>query len=146
MRRWKKLWGYPGFEGDLGYTLNLVAANYGSNPVRTVRFVFDWAEDVADVITMAGGGDTTVVSLKSVMAPGEVSGTQSVGAFHTPAGCALAEAHLRSYGLRFIDIHGDEWIVRFGNDLGNASAHELTTPQRDFWQRFPKDTAQLATG
>lgn len=142
----EKLWGYPGFGPELGYTLNMVAANYGSNPVRTVRLVFDWADDVADVITMAGGGDTTVVSLTPVLAPGQVSGTQPVGAFHTPEGCALTDAHLRSYGLRFIDIHGDEWIVRFGNDLGNASAHELTTPQREFWRRFPHDTALFATG
>ncbi len=99
-----------------GYTLYMVISNHSANPIRAVRLVLDWASpDVS-----SDGGDARTPFFKEVMAPLEVSGPEAFGVFRVPAGESLSQEDLTSYGVRFIDVHGDEWIVRFGRALGNS--------------------------
>jgi len=138
---------WEAFGKDLGYALQMVISNHSRTPVRSVRFVLEWSEAVRSTIRMqAGVGDPTVITYSPLMAPGDRSGTTPVGAFVIDGSEALTAAHVRSFGAQFVDVYGDEWIVRFGNKLGNASSHQLTSLDRPFWKRFPEASLAMSKG
>ncbi|TDT16166.1 hypothetical protein BDK89_1749 [Ilumatobacter fluminis] len=125
------------------WNLKSVVYNFSGRPIRHVRLRLEWKTNI-DVTRSAGSTD--IDTLRDVLGPEpDDHVSQTLFGFHTPPDQTLDGSALTRFGIQYLDVTGDEWIVWFGDREGTGATHQLANGQQsDFWRMYPDDASRLA--
>lgn len=103
------------------YRLTARVVNHSGQAIRSPRVVVEWKVPVVP--------DKTSFTLRSVLGPGEAEGVQPEIGHDGRIG--LHDV-ISLISVRFIDVHGDEWMAAFGPKGEKSSIRRLNN-RSGFW-------------